>query len=156
MCIGRRPVLAYTICFALNLGEFMSDYFHKIMSKYRRVILFLTDFVIVCSAYLFTWVLISGRADMNDYYSLMISSCFLFVSCYVIVYFASGMYSSLWRYAEIVEFFRCAWSSLMAVAAFLVISLVIYKERRIPISVYALSAAFASSLTIYTRLTYRM
>ena len=55
----------------------MSDYFHKIMSKYRRVILFLTDFVIVCSAYLFTWVLISGRADMNDYYSLMISSCFL-------------------------------------------------------------------------------
>lgn len=40
----------------------MSDYFHKIMSKYRRVILFLTDFVIVCSAYLFTWVLISGRA----------------------------------------------------------------------------------------------
>ena len=134
----------------------MSDYFHKIMSKYRRVILFLTDFVIVCSAYLFTWVLISGRADMNDYYSLMISSCFLFVSCYVIVYFASGMYSSLWRYAEIVEFFRCAWSSLMAVAAFLVISLVIYKERRIPISVYALSAAFASSLTIYTRLTYRM
>ncbi|MBQ7284579.1 MAG: polysaccharide biosynthesis protein, partial [Oscillospiraceae bacterium] len=56
----------------------------------------------------------------------------------------------------IVEFFRCAASSVTAVIAFVVISLMIFKERRLPISVYALSAAFASSLTLYTRLTYRM
>lgn len=134
----------------------MPKYISRIISKFRRVILFLIDAVIVCGAYLFTWMLISGRASWNDYLSLMIASCFLFVSCYSIVYYATGMYDSLWRYAEIVEFFRCAASSAIAVIAFIIITLMIFDERRIPISVYALSAVFASSLTLYTRLTYRM
>jgi len=134
----------------------MPGYISKIISKCRRLILFLLDFFVVCGAYLFTWMLISGRASMDDYLSLMISSCFLFVACYSIIFFTTGMYDSLWRYAEIVEFFRCAASSVMAIVAFIIITLIIYQERRIPISVYALSAAFASSLTLYVRLTYRM
>ncbi|MBQ7903837.1 MAG: polysaccharide biosynthesis protein [Oscillospiraceae bacterium] len=128
----------------------------KLISRYRRLILFLVDVVVICGAYLFTWTLISWKADADIYLSLMISSCFLFVSCYSIIFYTAGMYDSLWRYAEIVEFFRCAASSVTAVIAFVVISLMIFKERRLPISVYALSAAFASSLTLYTRLTYRM
>ncbi len=134
----------------------MGEHLRAALSKYRRLILFLLDIATVCVAYLFTWTLISGRASMDEYFSLMVSSCFLFVSCYGIVFFASGMYDSLWRYAEIVEFFRCAASSVIAVIAFIVITLLIFKERRIPLSVYGLSAAFASSLTLYTRLIYRM
>ncbi len=134
----------------------MPKHINNLISRFRRVILFLIDFTVVCGAYLFTWMLISGRASMDDYLSLMIASCFLFVSCYSIVFYATGMYDSLWRYAEIVEFFRCAASSVIAVVAFVGITLLIFKERRIPRSVYALSAAFASSLTLYTRLTYRM
>ncbi|MBR5521362.1 MAG: polysaccharide biosynthesis protein [Oscillospiraceae bacterium] len=134
----------------------MPKYINKFVTKYRRLILFLLDFFIVCGAYLFTWMLISGRADRDAYLSLMISSCFLFVACYSIVFVATGMYDSLWRYAEIVEFFRCAASSVIAIIAFIIITLIIYQERRIPRSVYGLSAAFASSLTLYFRLTYRM
>lgn len=134
----------------------MPKHINSLISRFRRFILFLIDFMVVCGAYLFTWMLISGRASMDDYLSLMIASCFLFVSCYSIVFYATGMYDSLWRYAEIVEFFRCAASCLIAVVAFVGITLIIFKERRIPRSVYALSAAFASSLTLYTRLTYRM
>ncbi len=134
----------------------MPKYISKLISKNRRLLLFGLDFVVVCGAYLFTWMLISGRASMNDYLSLMVASCFLFVACYSIVFFATGMYDSLWRYAEIVEFFRCAASSMMAIVAFVTITLIIFDERRIPISVYALSATFASSLTLYVRLTYRM
>ncbi|MBQ8604976.1 MAG: polysaccharide biosynthesis protein [Oscillospiraceae bacterium] len=134
----------------------MPNYISKLISRYRRLILFLIDFFVVCGAYLFTWMLISGRASMDDYLSLMVSSCFLFVACYSIIFFTTGMYDSLWRYAEIVEFFRCAASSVAAIIAFIIITLIIYQERRIPISVYALSAAFASSLTLYIRLTYRM
>ncbi len=134
----------------------MSELINKFISRNRRFILFIMDFVTVAGAYMFTWLLISYRAEMRDYFSLMVSSCFLFVMCYSIVYFTRGMYNSLWRYAEIVEFFRCARSSVASVIAFVIITLIIYRERRIPISVYALSAAFASSLTIYTRLTYRM
>ena len=135
----------------------MPEYISRIISRCRRLILFMMDSMLVCVAYLATWMLISGRASiMDDYLSIMISSCFLFVACYSIVYYATGMYDSLWRYAEIIEFFRCAASSLIAVAAFGIISSIIYTERRIPYSVFGRSAAFASSLTLYTRLTYRM
>lgn len=134
----------------------MPKHISMVISRFRRFFLFLIDAFIICGAYMFTWMLISGRASLKDYFSLMISSSFLFVSCYSVVYYAAGMYDSLWRYAEIIEFFRCAASSVVAVIAFVTISLIIFEERRIPISVYALSAAFASSLTLYTRLIYRM
>ena len=134
----------------------MPGYINKLISKYRRFILFAVDAVVICGAYLFTWTLINWKVDEVLYFSLMVSSCFLFVACYSIIFFTTGMYDSLWRYAEIVEFFRCAASSVVSVIAFLIISLIIFKERRLPISVYALSAAFASSLTLYIRLTYRM
>ena len=67
-----------------------------------------------------------------------------------------GLYDSLWNYAELYEFFRCALGSVIAITAFLVITLFIYKERRVPISVYIMSSLFSASLTLYTRLTYRM
>ncbi|MBD5101172.1 MAG: hypothetical protein HDT27_00450 [Subdoligranulum sp.] len=42
-------------------------------------------------------------------------------------------------------------------SVFVVVTVVLWwQERRVPISVYFLSAMFASSLTLYSRLTYRM
>ena len=67
-----------------------------------------------------------------------------------------GMYDSLWRYAEIVEFFRLCMASIISVAVFIVGTLFMFTERRISLSVYFLSALFATSLTMYSRLTYRM
>lgn len=103
------------------------------------------------------WALIAGRTSFSEYNSLLISSCFFFVCCYEIVYGLMGMYDSLWRYAEIVEFFRLCVASAVAVSIFVVVTLLLWwEERRVPISVYFLSAMFASSLTLYSRLTYRM
>ena len=73
-----------------------------------------------------------------------------------IVYAFMGMYDSLWRYAEIVEFFRFCVASFLAVGAFIIISQIIYTERRIPIAVYLMGAMFASILTLVARLAYRM
>ena len=101
------------------------------------------------------WALIAGRTSYEEHNSLLISSCFFFVCCYEIVYGLMGMYDSLWRYAEIVEFFRLCVASVVAVTVFVVV-LLWWQERRVPISVYFLSAMFASSLTLYSRLTYRM
>ena len=134
----------------------MPNFINKFTSKYRRFFLLITDLVVVCAAYLLTWMLISGRASIKEYLGLMVSSCFLFVACYGIIFACTGMYDSLWRYAEIVEFFRCCISSAIAVLAFVVITMAIYTEKRIPYAVYVLSAVFGSSLTMYTRLTYRM
>ncbi len=134
----------------------MSKVIFKYLRKYRKQLLLLFDVFAVTFAYLFVWGLISAHTDTASYISLLISSCFFFVSCYAIIYFFMGMYDSLWRYAEIVEFFRCCLASAMSVIIFISITLLMYEERRIPISVYVTSALFASALTLFSRLTYRM
>ncbi|MBQ6148751.1 MAG: polysaccharide biosynthesis protein [Oscillospiraceae bacterium] len=129
---------------------------NNFFSRHRRLLLVLLDVAVVLSAYLGTWALISGRESLTEYRSLLFSSCVLFVLCFVTVYELMGLYDSLWNYAELYEFFRCALASVVAIGAFLVITLFIYRERRVPISVYIMSSLFSASLTLYTRLTYRM
>ncbi len=125
--------------------------------RFRKQILMAFDIVVITIAYIVPWVLIQGRTSFSEYNSLLMASCFFFVCCYEIVYGLMGMYDSLWRYAEIVEFFRLCCASVVAVAVFVTITVALWwQERRIPISVYLLSALFASSLTLYSRLTYRM
>ena len=126
------------------------------MRRFRKQILILFDILVITASYLVPWVLIAGRASYQQYASLLAASCFLFVCCFEIVYGLMGMYDSLWRYAEIVEFFRLCVASVIAVALFVVTSLFIFTDVRVPRSVYFLSALFAVSLTLYSRLTYRM
>ncbi len=125
-------------------------------SRHRRMLLVLVDVALVLFSYLGTWALISGRESLTEYRSLLFSSCVLFVLCFITVYELMGLYDSLWNFAELYEFFRCALASAISISAFLVITLFIYKERRVPISVYIMSSLFAASLTLYGRLTYRM
>jgi len=125
--------------------------------RFRKQILITFDIIVVTVSYMLPWALIAGRTSYEEHNSLLISSCFFFVCCYEIVYGLMGMYDSLWRYAEIVEFFRLCVASVVAVTVFVVVTVLLWwQERRVPISVYFLSAMFASSLTLYSRLTYRM
>lgn len=124
--------------------------------RFRKQLLMLFDIVVITIAYLVPWILINSRAAYQQYASLLVASCFLFVCCFEIVYGLMGMYDSLWRYAEIVEFFRLCVASIIAVALFVVTSLFIFRDVRVPLSVYFLSALFAVALTLYSRLTYRM
>ena len=138
------------------MSEHIKQKIVALLSKYRKAILLLMDILVVAVAYSLSWVLISGRADMAAYFSLLISSCFLFVACFAIIYAATGMYDSLWRYAEIVEIFRCCMSSVAATVVFIIMTQLLFQERRFPHSVYGLSAIIATTLTLYTRLVYRM
>ncbi len=124
--------------------------------RFRKQILVAFDIVVVMFSYILPWVMINGRTSFSEYNSLLVASCFFFVCCYEIVYGLMGMYDSLWRYAEIVEFFRLCLASGIAVCIFVIGTLLMFTERRVPISIYFLSALFASSLTLYSRLTYRM
>lgn len=137
-------------------GDRMSGSFSKFISKHRKVILIAFDILVEAIAYIFPWILIQGTTRFDQYFPLLISSCFFFICCFEIVYGAMGMYDSLWRYAEIVEFFRLVVASALAGILFIVFSLLIFQERRISLSVCLLSAMFAISVTLYSRLTYRM
>ena len=124
--------------------------------KFRKQILVAFDIVVVTFSYILPWIMINGRTSFSEHNSLLVASCFFFVCCYEIVYGLMGMYDSLWRYAEIVEFFRLCLASGLAVGLFVIGTLLMFAERRVPTSIYFLSALFASSLTLYSRLTYRM
>ena len=139
----------------MNLLTHLSLDTAKELHRMRRVLLIGLDILCLMAAYLIPWMLISGRM-FQDYQSLMISSCFFFICCYEIVYGLMGMYDSLWRYAEIVEFFRLCMASVISVGIFTAGTMIMFTERRISLSVYFLSALFATSLTMYSRLTYRM
>lgn len=134
----------------------LTKYISRFAQQFRKQILIAFDILVVTVAYMLPWIFIQGRTSFSDYNSLLVSSCFFFVCCYEIVYGLMGMYDSLWRYAEIVEFFRLCVASITSVCIFIFVTLFLFNERRIPISVYFLSALFASSLTLYSRLTYRM
>ena len=129
-----------------------------ILSRFRKQILMLFDVCALTVCYLAPWVLISGRAPYAQYSSLLVASCFLFVCCFEIVYGLMGMYDSLWRYAEVVEFFRLCTGSAIAIFLFVASSLLIFQGTgsQVPTSVYFLSAMFSAGVTMYSRLVYRM
>ena len=88
-------------------------------SRHRRMLLVLVDIALVLFAYLGTWALISGRESLTEYRSLLFSSCVLFVLCFITVYELMGLYDSLWNFAELYEFFRCALASAISITVFL-------------------------------------
>ena len=124
-----------------------------ILSRFRKQILMLFDVCALTVCYLAPWVLISGRAPYAQYSSLLVASCFLFVCCFEIVYGLMGMYDSLWRYAEVVEFFRLCTGSAIAIFLFVASSLLIFQGTgsQVPTSVYFLSAMFSAGVTMYSR-----
>lgn len=145
--------VAHTVKVVKHLQELIIQF----AQRFRKQILIAFDVVVVTFSYLLPWTLIVSRTSFTEHNSLLVASCFFFVCCYEIVYGLMGMYDSLWRYAEIVEFFKLCVASVVAVTIFVSVTVVLFaQERRVPISVYFLSALFASSLTLYSRLTYRM
>ena len=86
----------------IELSSFVSEF----AQRFRKQILIVFDVVAITFSYILPWILISGRTSFTEHNSLLIASCFYFVCCYEIVYGLMGMYDSLWRYAEVVEFFR--------------------------------------------------
>ncbi|MCL2539519.1 MAG: polysaccharide biosynthesis protein, partial [Oscillospiraceae bacterium] len=126
------------------------------LRKNRRFVLVCFDALSLAAAYLITWLAIQGRTSLAEYRSIMFSSTVLFVLIYLIVFVLMGIYDSLWRYAEIYEFFRCLLAASISVSVFIGISVFIYNNKTIPLSVYLMSSIFSASVTLYSRLTYRM
>ncbi|NLL92323.1 MAG: polysaccharide biosynthesis protein [Ruminococcaceae bacterium] len=126
------------------------------LQRNRRAFLIIFDILTLTATYLIPWIAISGRTSLEAYRGLLFSSTVLFVLCYVTVFVLTGMYDSLWRYAEIYEFFRVVVASVMAIGIFILVTVIIYNETSIPKSVYLMSSLFSSSVTLYSRLTYRM
>lgn len=156
-----KIIKLYRIFYRGKAGEKLLENCKKrisqILRRHRRLVLMCFDVVGVAFSYVITWMLIAGRSEMSKYVSVMIASCFFFVCCFVVIYYLMGMYDSLWRYAEIVEFFRFCVAAVLAVLVFTVCAYLMYfQERRAPIALYVISSVLAAVVTLLFRLTYRM
>ncbi len=130
--------------------------FYDRIKAHRSVVMAFADLLVISCAYIFTWAMLIGRISLEEYGPIMVWSGLIFVALYLVVFKLFGMYDSLWRYAEMYEFLKCCFASLCAILLFLIITLLLFTEPRLPISVYFISALFSSSLTVYYRMFYRV
>ncbi len=126
------------------------------LNRYRSFILVLVDFFVITVCYITTWAMLIGRINVMTYRPIWLTSGLIFVAIFLIVFRLFGMYESLWRYAETYEFLKCCLASLCSILIFLAVTLLIYRSPRLPISVYFISSLFASSMTLYYRMFYRV
>ncbi|MEG0271716.1 MAG: nucleoside-diphosphate sugar epimerase/dehydratase [Hydrogenoanaerobacterium sp.] len=128
-------------------------------NKYRKLILMLADIILISVCYLFTWSALMGRISLHAYFPTLIISWGIYAVIFFIVFLLSGMYESLWRYAEAHEFFKCCVATLISSALFVVITLLLLRPPlvayRVPYSIYLLSALISGMSTLIMRMAYR-
>ncbi len=125
-------------------------------NRYHPQLLLAADALLIALGYTVTWLMLTGRVSLSHYLPVCIASGVLFLGCYLFCFLITGMYKSIWRYAEIYEFYKCSMASLLAILLFVVTSRLIFVTVPVPISVYVMSGILATGLTLYMRLFYRV
>jgi len=133
--------------------------FWKVGTKYRKPMLMAADFALFSASYLVAWFILMRRIIFVQYFNTMLLGYLFFIVIFFVVFWAFGMYESLWRYAEAYEFLKCMIAIMVAVAAFVGMTWLVFQpprvERRLPITVYFISAATAGASTLFFRTAYR-
>ena len=135
------------------------EIFQKFKSRHRKIILMFADIALVSLCYMLTWAMLVGRISIWEYLPTMVLSWLVFAIVFFVVFLCFGMYESLWRYAEAYEFFKCCLATLVSLAIFVGLTLLILRpplvQQHVPISVYFLSSMLAGMATLYLRMMYR-
>jgi FlaA1/EpsC-like NDP-sugar epimerase len=127
--------------------------------KFRKPMLMAADFTLFSASYFLSWFILVRRIIFDQYVATMLIGYVFFILIFFAVFWAFGMYESLWRYAEAYEFLKCMIAIIVAVGAFVGVTWIIFTfeliERRLPFTVYFISAATAGASTLFLRTAYR-
>lgn len=122
----------------------------KWMKLHKSLFSVITDMLLVGSIYLFCIMVLNK--SISHTLDLVLSTLVPMVF-YAVVLFAFRVYDSLWKYAEIEEFFLCAAGSLAAGLIYAAVYELIVDESRL---IYNIMAAMIVTLTLVTyRFIYR-
>ncbi|MCL1884846.1 MAG: polysaccharide biosynthesis protein [Defluviitaleaceae bacterium] len=128
-------------------------------SRYRKPMLMAADFVLFSASYFLAWFILMRRIIFAEYVFTMMLGFIFFILIFFVMFWVFGMYDSLWRYAEAYEFLKCMVAIIVAVLVFMGITWLVFQpprvERRLPITVYFISAATAGASTLFFRTAYR-
>ncbi|MBR5741187.1 MAG: polysaccharide biosynthesis protein, partial [Firmicutes bacterium] len=124
-----------------------------LISKYRHVILFLSDAFLFWAAAFFMYFLMFHDAITRPAGYIFTSIGTLF-GCIVVAQLFFRVYASLWRYASTREFLTLAFSTGIGYAAFLLIAWISPTVVLIPVTTCSITSLYIL-LTVLSRLTYR-
>jgi len=129
-------------------------------ARFRKPLLMAADFFLFSASYFSSWFILMRRIDFGEYAPTMLLGYGFFIAIFFAAFLAFGMYESLWRYAEAYEFLKCMIAIIVAVIAFVTVTWFVFQpprvERRLPITVYFISAAAAGGSTLFFRTAYRV
>lgn len=127
--------------------------------RYRKFMLMAVDFGLFSASYFLAWIVLMRRVPLAERVQTMLWGYLFFIIIFLLVFWAFGMYESLWRYAEAYEFLKCMIAIMLAVAAFVAVTWLVFQpprvEYRLPITVYFISATMAGASTLFFRTAYR-
>lgn len=131
----------------------------QMKTKHRKVILLLADIFLISICYLSTWIMINGRISLTDYLPTLLMSWGIYVFVSILVFWRFGMYESLWRYAEAYEYSKSLVATILSSLIFTAVTLLVLRpplvDRRVPFSIYFLSAMLGGMSTLMLRMFYR-
>jgi len=86
----------------------------NIIVGYRRILVFLAHLIIIAAAYILSFYLRFEFSISPDYWNLIRQTLPLLIIVKMLVFYFSGLFSGLWRYTSIGDFWRIIKASLAA------------------------------------------
>jgi FlaA1/EpsC-like NDP-sugar epimerase len=123
--------------------------------SYRYILLILCDCFVIITAYLFSFLICGVYKNYNFDSARYIYSLFLILAVYIIVMSAFGIYKSIWRYAQMGEFFICMIASFVAGTIFYVTERFLITLLTLPLYFYALFICITAIGHIAERFLYK-
>jgi len=128
-------------------------------TRFRKPLLMATDIAMFSVSYYTAWFILMRRIDLAEYLQVMVLGYLFFIVIFTVSFWISGMYESLWRYAEAYEFLKCMLAVMIAVGVYIGLTWMVFRppwlESRVPITVYFISSMMAGGSALFLRTAYR-
>lgn len=124
------------------------------LNKIRKYILIIFDIVIWSVSYYFSFAIIKNSFSLHNLEGQFLKSFILYNISYLAVFLILKMYDKIWRYADIIEFFYIGLASVIANAAFFILTMLI--NMNLGIRVYVVATLMTTFLLFIFRFIYKV
>ena len=129
------------------------------LKKYRRLTLFLSDFVLWNLAYYISFAVSYESFTLSGHGTAFVTGMVIVNICFTAIFLSFRLYNSLWRYADIEDFFYACIASLTANLVFMTITILIGNSQNglnYGPRVYVTFALMSTLFVFLFRIAYRL
>lgn len=132
---------------------------YNALSKHRRIILFLCDFVLWNLSYYLSYGINKDNLALSGDITVFLWGLLIENICFAAVFLLFRLYDKLWRYADIEDFFYAGIASLTADLVFMLITMIIgifVQGYNLGTRVYITFALMSTFFVMMFRIVYRL